>query len=201
MANINKVDDDLRSLGNFKDTMMNILFNFEDVRRLTMPRLDDDRFDESDNFFGGALEWTNPTDGLIERVNLSGHCFDVPYIDETIIDNRALITLESYVTRIEGEHIKEVALDIFAFSNKSFIHMPVSEKAFYIKKGYSGNRVDMMISAIELAIKQRSREFGIGKIMLAPRNPVVPYEPQKDFYGKKITFLCSDFFIKPRNKR
>lgn len=200
MANTYKVDDDLRSLGSFKDTMMNILFNYEDVRNLTMPTLDDDRFDEFDNFFGGNLEWTG-TNGSVEHVELLGHCFDVPYIAETITDNRALITLESYITKIEGEHVKEVAIDVFAFSNKSFIQMSPKEKAYFIKKGYSGNRVDMMVAAIELAVKNRSREFGIGKIMLTHRNPVIPYEPQNKFYGRKMSFVCSDFFIKPQNKR
>lgn len=205
---IQKVDDDLKSLGKVKDYIMKVLYNNEDVRNLTMPSLDDDRFDSVDNFFGGKnLEYYNPTTKKYEYADLLGHCFDVPYIDETITDSRALITMDSYIPELPSEHIKTIALDMFVFSHKSFIHMNSKEKASYSKRGYAGNRVDMIVSAIELALKEanqivnRPKDFGIGKIVMRERSPITPYEPNKEFYGKKISLLCSDFFEKPKNKR
>lgn len=202
MDTIQKIDDDLRSLGSFKDNMLNILYMSEDVRNLTMPVLDDARFDEHDNFFGRKeIPYYNPDTQETEYVDLTGHCFDVPYIDSTITDVRAIITLESFITKINGTHVKEVELDIFAFSHKALIHMSDTEKVSFSNRGYSGNRVDMMVSAIHSAVKKHAYDFGIGKIMLNTRNPVTPYMPNQDFYGKKISFLCSDFYIKPRNVR
>lgn len=201
---IQKVDDDLKSLGKIKDYFSKILFNSEDVRNLTMPELDDNRFDELDNFFGGKkLEYYNPETKKYEYIDLQGHCFDVPYIDETITETKAVITMESFITKIEFEHIKEVQVDIYAFAHKDHIHMSSKEKLPYSKKGYSGNRVDMMSSAIWLALKEANmpKDFGIGKIMFNPRMPITPYQPNKDFYGKKLSFLCSDFFVKPKNQR
>lgn len=200
MAN-NFIDDDLRTMGKFKDMIMNILFKSEDVRDLVMPQLDNDNFDLSDNFFGGKnLEYYDAINNENKNVDLLGHCFDVPFIDERINDTRALITLESYIKRIEGSHVKEVELDIFVYSHKNIIHMDSKEKGKYIKKGYAGNRVDMLCAAVVDAIKEHSKDFGIGGLKLKPYDPIYPYEPKNEFYGKKISFLCPDFFIKPKNQ-
>lgn len=202
MADNQKVDDDLYSLGRYKDIMMDIFYQSEDIRNLTMPVLDDARFDLQANFFGGKeLAYSNPDTGSTEYVTLPGHCFDVPYLDQSLTEERAVILLESLITRIEGPRIKEVEIDVYALSHKSFIHLSAAEKSSYLKKGYSGNRVDMMAAAIELAVKERAREFGIGKIRLNSQNPILPYETENSFYGKKLSFLCSDFFMKTRNQR
>lgn len=203
MGNL-KVDDDLRTLGRCKDYISKILFNSDDVRNLTMPILDDDRFDALDNFFGGSkLEYHDKSTNETLYVDLLGHCFDVPYIVDTITETPALITMESYATRMENEHIKEIEIDIYAFAHKDHIHMNPKEKSQYSKRGYSGNRVDMMCSAIWLALKDanRPKDFGIGKINFNPRNPITPYQPNNSFYGKRLSFLCSDFFVKPKNQR
>lgn len=195
------VNDDLRTIGKFKDMIMDILFKSEDVRDLCMPQLDNDNFDVSDNFFGGKnLEYFDTDSNEIKNVDLLGHCFDVPYIDTRINDTRALITLESYIKTIEGDHIKEVELDIFIYSHKDFIHMDNSEKGKFVNKGYAGNRIDMLCAAVVDAIKDHSKDFGISGLHLNPFNPIYPYEPKNEFYGKKISYLCHDFFIKPKNQ-
>lgn len=197
----NFIDDDLRTLGKFKDMVMDILFKSEDVRDLCMPQLDNENLDVSDNFFGGKnLEYFDAESNEMKNVDLLGHCFDVPYIDLRINDTRALIAIESYVKRIEGDHIKEVELDIFVYSHKDIIHMDSQEKGKFINKGYAGNRIDMLCAAIINAIKTHSQDFGIGGLDLNPYNPIYPYEPKNEFYGKKISYLCYDFYIKPKNQ-
>ena len=166
-----------------------------------MPELDNENFDITDNFFGGEkLEYYNPSTGSTEYVDLLGHCFDVPYIKPTITDTRAIICMETYITKLDSESIKEVAIELYVYSHKNFITMPRAESAKYKKRGYAGNRIDMLMSAIELSIKNRAYDFGIGKIALTANAPISSYEPNNDFYGKRMSFLCSDFFIKPKNR-
>lgn len=195
------IDDDLSALGKYKDTIGEILFSSNDVVNLVMPTLDNPNFDAADNFFGGEkLEYYNPETKEIEYITLLGHCFDVPYIKPTITDARALICMETYLNKVDGESIKEVALDLYVYAHKNFIAMPSTESGEYKKRGYAGNRIDMLMSAVEVAIKYRSRDFGIGKIMLKPVSPISSYEPNNDFYGRKMSFICSDFYIKPKNR-
>jgi hypothetical protein len=199
---LQKIDDDLYSLGWFKEVAQKIMYLSDDVRNITMPVLDDDRFSDEENFFGDKdITYFNPDTAKNESVTLIGHCFDVPYIDSTITDSRAFITMETTITKLEGNHIKEIELFVYAFSRKDFIHMNLEEKNKYIKKGYSGNRIDMMVSAIALAFKEHANEFGIGQVSLNPRSPIVPYEPLASFYGKRMSFIISDFYIKPKNLR
>lgn len=198
------VDDDLKSLGSCKEYFSEVFFLNEDVRKLVMPSLDDSRFDERDNFFGGKkLKYFNPSSKEYEYADLPGHCFDFPYVDEKIVDSRALITMDSFLTKAGCGRTKEIQIDIFALSHKDFIRMDEEEKASYTAKGYAGNRVDMMVSAIELAMKyaERPKDFGIGRIFFKPENPITLFDQDKQFYGKKISLLCSDFFIKPKNLR
>lgn len=195
------IDDDLKALGKYKDTIGEILLSSDDVVNLVMPSLDNPNFDVADNFFGGErLEYYNQAKNEIEYITLLGHCFDVPYIKPTITDARALICMETYISKVDGESIKEVAIDLYVYAHKSFVTMPHDESAKFKKRGYAGNRIDMLVSAIELEIKNNSRSFGIGKILLAPSTPIISYEPNHDFYGKKMSLICHDFYIKPKNR-
>ena len=201
---ITKIDDDLVALGKCKAYISDILYHSDDVRNLTMPTLDDDRFDTLHNFFGGKnLEYFNPVTQKIEYVDLPGHCFDVPYIHEAMTNPCALITMDSFITKIENKQMKEIEIDIFALSHRDFIHMDTTEKDTYVQKGYAGNRVDMMVAAIEMALKtaEMPKDFALGRLRFKPENPIFPYESNTGFYGKKISLLCSDFFIRPNKEK
>lgn len=174
-------------LGSYKEKVMRALAKDEDVVNLVMPTLDDDRFDIIDNFIGGEFkdEKGNP-------LKLNGHCVDVPFIYATITDNKNIICIDSTITKADSEAIKEVGLVIYVMFHKSNIFFSDKDKKYYAQKGYSGNPVDVTVQAIGRLLNGRN-DFGIGKLKPINYNPIKPYYPQNDYYGKTMEYVCSDF--------
>lgn len=196
------IRDDLKSLAKFKEIMASILFESEDITDMVMPEPDDPRFDKSENFFGARdLPAEDPVTGEITYVTLTGYCFDIPYIKESITDDRTIITVDSSITKIQGEYIKEVGLDVCVLSPRDTADMNSEQKELFHARGYHGNKIDMIVSAIHTAVMEQARDFGIGKIRLAPEKPVISYLPNDNWYGRKISFLCSDFYKKTGKQR
>ena len=46
------------------------------------------------------------------------HCFDTPYIDGALANKDFAVFIETYLTKVENQHIKEVGVDIMAVCRK-----------------------------------------------------------------------------------
>lgn len=163
----------------------------EDIVYLTMPKLDDNRFEIGDNFLGGKYEAVGEN-GKVEIVELMGHCFDLPFIYALINDNRNAIFIDTIITRANGESIKEMTVIIEVMCHKSNLQLNTQDKNRYFKKGLSGNRLDMIVQEIGLQLNS-SRDFGIGRFKVSPRNPVKSYFANENYFGKVLTYTCEDF--------
>ena len=177
-------------LGNYKEKIMNMFVTNEDIVDLIMPIIDDDRFELADNFLGG--EFIVIEDGAETKIKLKGHCFDVPFIYGTISDDRNAIFIDSTISRADGESIKEVIMQIEIMCHKTNLKMERQDRVKYFKKGLSGNRLDMIVQAVGLQLNS-SNDFGIGKLKIAPRNPVKSYFANEEYFGKVLTYTCEDF--------
>ncbi len=63
----------------------------------------------------------------------------------------------------------------------------------YRKEGYIGrNRLDIAVAIIG-DIVNRSYKFGIGKLSPSKYDPVKSYYFSNDFFGKILTYTCTDF--------
>lgn len=177
-------------LGSYKKDIMNMFVANEDIVNLIMPTPDDKRFELGDNFLGGKYKTVK--NGIEETVELIGHCFDVPFIYASIPDNRNAVFIDTTISRADGESIKEMTVSIEIMCHKTNLKLDTQDRIKYIKKGLSGNRLDMIVQEVGLQLNS-SREFGIGRFKVSTRNPVKSYFANENYFGKVLTYTCEDF--------
>lgn len=177
-------------LGKYKDKITSMFVANADIVDLVMPKSDDIRFSIEDNFLGGNFQAVSG--GIEEKVQLIGHCFDVPFVYSMVKDARNIICLDTVVSMAEGEAIKEITVTISVMCHKTNIKLDSATKVKYFKKNLSGNRLDMIVQEVGL-ILNGSKNFGLGRFKLSPRKPMQSYYANEDFFGKIITYTCEDF--------
>lgn len=187
---------DFKELGSYKEQIRRMFISNPLLIELVMPIPDSDLVEIEDNFLGGdfQIRERNPDTGIYETriLSLIGHLFDVPFIYATVQNGRNAICMDSFVSKISGESINEVTVQLFIMCHKSNIKFSDADRIKYRKLGFYGNRLDCIVQEIGKTING-SRNFGIGKMLPAPNNAIVPYTPNNNFFGKVITYKCSDF--------
>lgn len=197
---MSKYYDPLSDMSRIKDNLMLLFCDSDDIVRLIMPQLDDDHFSMEQNWYGGKYEkniW-----GETEIKTLIGHCFDHPYIEGTVTDNRCAIFIETYLKRVPNKHIKEVGVDIFIVCHKDSVRISEEDKDYYRSIGIYGNRVDSAVQLINSAIlntevmENIKKRYAIGNMNLNDEEPIKQYIPSTKFYGKCISYTYNTFYQK-----
>lgn len=194
-----------RAMGGLKDAIQSKLLHDDVIRSIIMPHLDDDRLGLEENWEGG--KYYIRVDGKKEEINLQGYCFTVPYVKETLTDDRIVICIESYLASAYTKTMKEIVININVFSGKAKVDTLTQEDRRFIDRmksfGYTGNRVDMAVAAIchlldtskELIDVKSNTRYGIGEANLQLKEGIIPYQPTAKFYGKQIFYHISDFNV------
>lgn len=200
-----KYYDSLSDMSRIKDSLKLLFCDSKDIVNLIMPQLDDEHFSMEQNWYGGTFDkniW-----GKTEIKTLLGHCFDHPYIEGTVTDNRCAIFIETYLTRVENQHIKEVGLDIFVVCHKDSVQLSDDEKQYYRSIGVYGNRVDSAVQLINSSILKAEtmenikKRYSIGSINLSEYDPLKQYIPSTKFYGKCLSYTYNTFYQRKSNMR
>ena len=190
MANKNY---EYHALGAYKDKLFQLLLKDEKSELLMdvmMPVIEDDRFDKIDNFLGGSFEYYD--DGKLQYIDLKRHLFDVPFIYATVTDTRNAICIDTEMVSC-SQTLKEMRVIINVMCHKESLELDVKTRLKYKKLGYVGrNRLDIAIAIIGDIIN-RSAEFGIGKLSPSRYEPVKSYYFSDEFFGKILTYTCTDF--------
>ena len=196
-----------RARGGLKESIQRAFFEDEDIRELTMPRLDNDNYSAEDNWYGGVFYSEINGEKKVEK--LEGYCFDVPFIDDTLTDNRLIITVEVlnrnlYYQNVGSNTIESFTIIITIFCHKDCLMYPDQEMKDLMDKfrtrGYTGNRLDMVVAAVQRLMENEDLEFvdedgksyGIGKASLLKRVPMESYQPNPYFYGIQIMYGQDD---------
>lgn len=185
------INNPLVLLGLIKEAVGNILMTNDDVSELVMPFLDDDDYSFEDNWFGSKIG--KNIQGQIKDNRLLGHCKDVPYMDETITDTRSLILMETYANVTTS--IIDYTLVINVICHRDVVELDDDEKSDWRKKGYAGNRIDMICQAINNALTDDmiKDSFGIGAMSLDTRVPQMQsFKPNTNFYGRTLVYRIDD---------
>lgn len=178
-------------LGLIKEAVGNILMTNDDVSELVMPFLDDDDYSFEDNWFGSKIG--KNIQGQVKDNRLLGHCKDVPYMDETITDTRSLILMETYANVTTS--IIDYTLVINVICHRDVVELDDDEKSDWRKKGYAGNRIDMICQAINNALTDDmiKDSFGIGAMSLDTRvSQMQSFKPNTNFYGRTLVYRIDD---------
>lgn len=142
----------------------------------------------------GVFEATPDITGLI------AHCFDTPYIEGSISDNKSAIFIDTSLIKSDNQHIKEVGIDIFVICHKDFIKLSEEETNYYHSIGIYGNRLDSAIQAINATINKKSTmdiikgTYSIGNLTFAEKEPIKQYASETDFYGKCLSYTYQSFY-------
>lgn len=194
-----------RALGGIKDALCELMLRDEEIRTLVMPELDDERFGDYENWIGG--KYFARLGGKKEEVILHGHCFTVPFVKDTITDDRLIICMETYVNTAYSRTIKDIKLMVNIFSTKGRITELNDHDREVVDtlraKGYTGNFVDMATAAVchlldttdELIDSRTGTRYGIGKMALVAREPIIPSTPNTKFYGRQIFYDIPEFNV------
>ena len=186
------MENPLVSLGLIKEAVGNILMMNDDVNTLVMPYLDDEDYSFEDNWFGCKIG--ENIHGQVKDNRLLGHCKDVPYMDETITDTRSIILMETYPIKFHNSVI-DYNLVINVVSHRDVLELNDVVKSEWHKKGYTGNRVDMICQAINLALTDDmiKDSFGIGTMRLDTRtSQLQSFKPNTNFYGRTMVYRIDD---------
>lgn len=200
-----KYYDPLSDMSRIKTSLISLFCDLDDLTKLIMPQLDNANFTFEENWFGGKYDKNKY--GKTEIVNLVGHCFDTPYIEGTVTDNRCAVFIETYVTKVESEHLKEVGMDIFIVCHKDSVRLSKEDKKYFESIGVYGNRVDSAVQVINSSILNQfvmdgiKKKYSIGTVNLVERNPIQQYVPGTKFYGKVLHYTYQTFYQRKNNVR
>lgn len=198
-----KYYDPLSDMSRIKESLVELFGDIEDISNLIMPNLDDERYTWMENWLGG--NYIETVDGETNIINLIGHCFDIPYVEGTISDNRCAIFMETHLLKVENQHIKQVGLDIFVVCHKDAVRLSKDEKEYYNSIGIYGNRVDSAIQVINSTINNKDlmkgiqKKYSIGELTFVERNPLKQYIPATKFYGKCLSYTYQSFYKTKNN--
>lgn len=200
-----KYYDPLSDMAMIKDSLVSLFCDTEDITRLIMPQLDNEDFTFEQNWYGGKFD--KNIFGKTDIQTLVGHCFDTPYIEGTVTDNRCAVFIETYLTKVENKKIKQVGVDIFIIAHKDSVRLSDEDKEYYQSIGVYGNRVDSAVQVINSTINNEKimdaikKKYSIGDLTFTERNPVKQYIPATKFYGKCLSYTYNTFYQRKDNVR
>lgn len=193
-----KYYDPLSDMAMIKDSLISLFGDTEDITRLVMPQLDNENFTWEQNWHGG--KYSKNIYGKTEIVDLTGHCFDTPYIEGTVTDDRCAIFIETYLNKLESERIKQIGVTIFIVAHKDSVRLSDEDKKYFESIGVYGNRVDSAMQVINSTINNPrimdaiKKKYSIGELSLVERNGVKEYVPGTKFYGKVLNYTYDTFY-------
>lgn len=198
-----KYYDTLSDTGRIKTGLMSLFCNTKDIARLIMPAPDNDTFTWEQNWYGGSFDRND--NGKTETVKLAGHCFDIPYTEGIITDNRCAVFIESYLTKIINQRIKETKVEVCVLCHKDSLRLSDEDMEYYNAKGIYGNRIDSAIQMIHTTIINPAtmdsaiKKYSIGNMNLSEENPLKQHTAGTGFYGKCLSYTYQSFY--QRNSR
>ena len=116
---------------------------------------------------------------------------DTLFVDATQLAAKTYITMDTEIVSAENTKIKCIAITIDIFTDLSLISLTSNEQSKFYAMNYYGNRIDTLIDAVKRSITDL--DIGIGKITLAPRNPIRIIQPTNRYYGKRMILYTYDF--------
>lgn len=106
--------------------------------------------------------------------------FPYAYIPETADEAKVFVCIEANVLNANTDAICDIELFVFVICHDSMMRTDF------------GTRVDAVADAIDDFLSH-SEEYGIGKVTLNPRSPIVYTYPNYEFYGRKVSYFIPDF--------
>ena len=112
------------------------------------------------------------------------HIFDYAWVDDTVQEASAFITVDVDIPEISSGTIKEMRVYVQVLISQTYMQLPSD-----LFPGIKGNRRDNLVRQIDLLLNG-SYEFGIGMLNLTSIRTVTA---ANKFSSKLLTYEVSDF--------
>lgn len=125
--------------------------------------------------------------------------YDIPYAPENMSQQHCAIFVETSITALEGNRIKEVSLDISVACAKESSTLSEEEKSYYQALGIYGNRTDCLLQAIHTLITASEaaeilkKKYCISSLSMISKNPIETLETSEGFFGKQMHYSYRSF--------
>lgn len=183
----------LSFVGNYKDKIIKLLVENEDIIRLINPEIDEEYngiIDEKDVLLGGR--WV--IGGKVHYEN--GHIYDYNFATDRTDDVKTFIFVEVIVDNVYDTAFTNFKLIICPFAHKDLVRLDktsIPTKSEMQKKGYSGNRIDMLCDVIDKIINGNNT-MGIGNVEPCYRDYLQMFLPNYRYYGKCIAYTVKNYY-------
>lgn len=124
-----------------------------------------------------------------------GHVFDYNFANETTVEQKTFVFVETDIPTIEKNLFMDFNLYICIFSEKDLVRL-TSETKPTVKEvkdmGYfassTGNRIDILCDCVDRILNGNEKVQGIGTLTPAPRGFLTNYCPNSNYYGKCLKY-------------
>lgn len=179
----------VQTSGEKKKIIIDLLLESDMVRKLIDPQ-PNDLLDETEILLGG--DWVIDGDIVSEQ----GHIFDYNFVDDTITETKVFMFVETDIpTMTNHNRLAEFNLYVSIFADKSLIRLSQTSaptKQEMKNLGYEGNRIDILCGVVDNLLNGRDVK-GVGNLQPATMGFVKMYQPNKQFYGKVLTYKVKGF--------
>lgn len=179
----------VQTSGEKKKIIIDLLLESDMVRKLINPQ-PNDLLDETEILLGG--DWVIDGDIVSEQ----GHIFDYNFVDDTITETKVFMFVETDIpTMTNNNRLAEFNLYVSIFADKSLIRLSQASsptKQEMKNLGFEGNRIDILCGVVDNLLNGRDVK-GVGNLQPATMGFVKMYQPNKQFYGKVLTYKVKGF--------
>lgn len=140
-----------------------------------------------------GITFTNDTDKDAYLLD-NKYIVDNLFIDSTQTETKSYICVDAIISKAENK-INQYTVTVYAFMHNSLLQLSNTEISYFIKSGYLGNRINVMVDAIIRDMYDNFENVGIGSVNLVPSRPMSYFQPSSTspYYGKILTFEVYDF--------
>ena len=163
------------------------------------------------------IELINPTPSKCEEIDIidvlvggewiingvkyeeQGHIFDYNFINDTIVDTRTFVFVETDIDNIRDNLFTNFNLYICIFTAKELVRLTdkttptvnqVKDMGCFASS--YANRIDVLCDIVDRILNGNEKIHGIGKITPASRGYCSPYSPNSKYYGKCLKYNISN---------
>lgn len=134
-----------------------------------------------------------------EEVLEQGHVFDYDFVDDTVVEDKTFVFVETDIPYIERNTFSHLNMYICVFSEKELVRISDTStpsvkqiKDMGCYAGRRANRVDALCEVIDKTLNGNDKIAGIGTIKPTERNHCTVYKPNSKYYGKCLRYTVTN---------
>ena len=182
---------------NYKNTIINLLLKNSDFIALMNPPKSPHKNISTEDMMLGGVWFLNG-----KKYEEQGQVFDHDFVDDTITEEKTFVFVETDIDSIDRDSFIDFVLYVCIFTAKPMVRITkdsdpsiydVEEMGYHIGNYGHGNRIDILCDVVDRILNRNRNIKGVGDIKPVPRGFCKNYSPNKNYYGKCLTYMISNY--------